>query len=166
MSLLTPLRQSSASASTFSLALRRASTSSNAPRTVAASSVQRADEQLALRQKQQATLRRSGRQMDIMSASIQVLGMYLQLCLQREVGLMMCRINSRTSLSAKLDFQERIHSIPDRSSKEILGRNKSFVRRAGASLTVMALMVDYFRCVNEEQHLLNLANRPSKALGC
>jgi len=78
----------------------------------------------------------------------------------------MYRINSRTSLSAKLDLQERIHSIPDRSSKEILGRNKSFVCRVSASFEVMALRIDYSRCVKEEQHLLNLANRPSKALGC
>jgi hypothetical protein len=85
MSLLTPLRQSTPlSTSVLSIALRRASTSTNATptRTSAASSVQRADEQLALRQKQQATMRRSGRQMDIMSASIQVLGVFqVPLCI-------------------------------------------------------------------------------------
>jgi hypothetical protein len=58
------------------MALRQASSSSSAPRTVTASSVQKADEQLALRQKQQAAMRRSGRQMDIMSANISVLGMF------------------------------------------------------------------------------------------
>lgn len=86
MSLLTPLRPST-SLSAFNIALRRASTSSNASsaRTPSASSVQRADEQLALRQKQQATLRRSGRQMDIMSASIQVLGTSLVHLIHRQV---------------------------------------------------------------------------------
>ena len=76
MSFLVPARQAPRT-SVILIALRQASTSSKAPKTVAASSVQRADEQLALRQKQQAALRRSGRQMDIMSASIQVLGMLL-----------------------------------------------------------------------------------------
>jgi hypothetical protein len=82
MSLLTPLRQSTPwSTLASNIALRRASTSTDATRTrtSAASSVQRADEQLALRQKQQATMRRSGRQMDIMSASIQVLGGFISL---------------------------------------------------------------------------------------
>jgi hypothetical protein len=73
MSFLAPARQS-APRSAILLAIRHASSSANAPTKVASSSVQRVDEQLALRQKQQAALRRSGRQMDIMSASIQVLG--------------------------------------------------------------------------------------------
>lgn len=72
MSFLVPARQAPRSA--ILLAIRHASSSANAPSKVGASSVQRVDEQLALRQKQQAALRRSGRQMDIMSASIQVLG--------------------------------------------------------------------------------------------
>ena len=77
MSFLVPARQS-ASRSAILQALRHASSSANAPTKVASSSVQRVDEQLALRQKQQAALRRSGRQMDIMSASIQVLGMSVE----------------------------------------------------------------------------------------
>lgn len=73
MSFLVPARQST-SRSVILHAIRQASSSANASTKVGASSVQRVDEQLALRQKQQAALRRSGRQMDIMSASIQVLG--------------------------------------------------------------------------------------------
>lgn len=75
--LLSPIRQTTGS-STVLLALRYASTSASAssskPKASTVSSVQRADEQLALRQKQQAAMRRSGRQMDLMSANIQVLG--------------------------------------------------------------------------------------------
>ena len=77
--LLSPIRQTTGS-STVLLALRYASTSASAssskPKASTASSVQRADEQLALRQKQQAAMRRSGRQMDLMSANIQVLGTF------------------------------------------------------------------------------------------
>jgi hypothetical protein len=78
MSFLVPARHS-ASRSALLIALRQASSSANAPSKVEASSVQRVDEQLALRQKQQAALRRSGRQMDIMSANIQVLGASLEM---------------------------------------------------------------------------------------
>lgn len=77
MSLLAPVRRSPTAGSVIT-ALRYASSSGNAApsssKSAAASSVQRADEQLALRQRQQAAMRRSGRQMDIMSANIQVLG--------------------------------------------------------------------------------------------
>lgn len=81
MSLLrSPIRKSTGSSSVL-LAIRYASTSassSSRPKASTASSVQRADEQLALRQKQQAAMRRSGRQMDLMSANIQVLGMFTE----------------------------------------------------------------------------------------
>jgi hypothetical protein len=93
MSFLLPARQS-APRSAILLAIRHASSSANAPTKVGASSVQRVDEQLALRQKQQAALRRSGRQMDIMSASIQVLGMFVK-CKGRGAD---DRIDGRTSV--------------------------------------------------------------------
>lgn len=156
MSSLVPARQAPRT-SVILIALRQASSSSKAPKTVAASSVQRADEQLALRQKQQAALRRSGRQMDIMSASIQVLGM-----LVLDLGVECVADEVEPTVEPPFEpgwlFKKGFFSYAWNRARSYWGGT----RASSVCLTVQSIhtdSVDYCRCADEVQRLPSLRKR-------